>query len=503
MKQLQLKSIPFSTFKLAVRLLYFVASWLFLWLTYGDVLFELQEHSCWLLASPKELETLRIDMDLFTYIARGCLTIFAVPCLGALILSLVLSFAEYVTDYIFSPKRALTLLTYIPSVALLIYFCTNDMTLLYGHENSTIFKVVIISIIVLLVIWAVGGFLKSSANKNEGNVSPSYFLWNIAALLAVIVCVYLYSESDKEFRTTIAVKYYTAKCKWSKVASVAEKSGITTKIIAGHRAAALSQLGQIGDRLFKYDYDFPGFTSKGRVDNIRYTNETSAPYMLFYGGLLQPAYHFAIEQYVVYGNYKWALKLATKALVLKRDTVLADKMLGIIDRMPFEGEFVEKYRRYNHQPELMQNDPELAAVLDLKHIHENFEQGLGQPLAVTYFMSVSARNDSQRFQDLALAACLFCKNLNIFANKCSAIRNRNYIPKHFQEAIAFISSQSGNTNILSMYKVTPEINAMVKNFLTEQSMHRNDPDKGKSAMASKYKGTFIYYLFFENEQVGQ
>jgi len=500
MKQLQLKSIPYKVFKLSFRALFFVISWLFLWLTYGDVLFELQEHSCWLMASPKELETLRIPMDHFTYIARACLTIFAIPCLGAMVLALVLSFAEYVTDRIFAPKRALMLLTYVPSVALLVYFCTNDMTLLYSHENSTIFKVVIITIIVLLFAWAVGSFFKHSSAAKEGNVSPRYLLWNVAALLAVFACVYLYSESDKEFRTTIAVKYYTEKGKWSKVVSVAEKSGITTRIIAGHRAAALSQLGQIGDRLFKFSYDYPHFKSTGRIDNVRYTNETSAPYMLFYGGLLQPAYHYALEQYVVYGNYKWALKLVAKSLVLKRDTVLAEKVLGLLDRMPFEGGFVKKLRKYNSNPELMQKDPEFAAVLDLKHIHENFEQGLAQPLAVNYFMSISAKNESQRFQDLALVACLYCKNLNIFANKCSAIRSRNYTPKHFQEAIAFISATSGNTNILSMYKVSPEINAMVKNFLTEQSSHRNDPDKGKAAMASKYWGTFLYYYFFENEQ---
>lgn len=503
MKQLKLKSIPFKVFKLSFRALFFVASWLFLWIAYGDVLYELQEHSCWLIASPKEFLTLRIEIDLFTYIARACLTIFAIPWLGAMILSIVLSFVEYITDKICSPKQDWMLLSYIPSIALLVYFCTNDMTLLYGHENSTIFKVVLITLAVFILTWGVSYFFKHKRAVIDNNISPNRYIWHVVALIAVFFCVYLYAYSDKEFRTTIAVKYYTQKNQWKKVVSVAEKSGITTKIIAGHRAAALAQMGQIGDRLFNFCYDFPKVSLKGRKDNIRHTNETSSPYMLLYGGLLQPAYHFSFEQYVVYGNYKWALKLMAKSLVLKRDTVLAEKVLGIIDRMPFEGEFVKKFRNYNQHPELMQTDSELAPILDLNNPRENFEQGYGSPLAVNYFYMEPAKNDSQRYQDISLIACLYCKDLRRYAYQCSLIRDRNYIPRYFQEAIAMIAAFDGVTSILKMYNVSPEINASVNNFLAEIGNHRRDPDKGKAALAPKYRGTYIYYYYFENEQTGK
>jgi len=498
MAKLLSKSLHQSVYRYSLRFLFFICSWLYLWLMYGDVLFQLQEQSLWFFASPSEFDALKVHIDYFTYFARFCLTIFAIPALGALVLSVILSLIEFLTDCILKLNNTLYILSYIPSIVLMFIICSNDKTLFYGSENSTIFKVLSIVIVVFLFLLLICSIFRNKKYKMVENVKIKHFLFSFSLLLLSIFFVNVYASSDKEFRTIVSLKYYTHLCKWSKVASIAEESNIDSKVVAGYHALALAQLGQIGDRLFNVGYDFPEQKSFAKVDDIMQGSVLCNSDVLFYGGLTQPAYHYAFEYFIIYGNYKGYLKMMAKSLVLNNDVVLADRMLDIIERIPFESDFVKRYRYFNHNQSEMVKDPELAPVLDLKQPNEIFEQGFSKPLISNFYMRASSRGRSPRFQDLSLAACLYYKNLQLFSMKCNVLLKRNMIPKSFQEAVAMIVASNGHTDLLELYKISPKINASVQAFMTEQAKHRNEPDKGKAALSS-FRGTLMYYIFFENE----
>lgn len=495
------KSLPFKIVKLITRLIFFVICWLFLWLSYGDVLYQLQDQSLWFFASLKEFQQLKINIDIFTYIARFCLTIFYFPILGALVLSIILSLIEFLTDKILRLKPLYYILSYVPSVALLFYICSHDSTIYLGHENSEIFKVLLIALAVFVVIFLVSLFFRQKRdNKLDYQISITYPVFYLCSFVLSVFFANLYANRNPEFNTICSLKYYTDQKKWGKVASIAEKSDLSNKNIAGYHVLALAQMGQVGDRLFHVDYDFPIQKSFTKWDDIVYGSAICNPQLLFYAGLIQPTYHYSFEYFIIYGNFKGYLKMMAKSLVVNQDHILAKRMLDILARVPFEGDFVKKYSGYNQNPDQMKGDPELAPVIDIKQHFEDFEQGFGLPLVVNFYTRLGVKNISQRAQDLALASCLYYKNLQLFAYKCAILMKRNSVPKHFQEAIAMIAAANHNTELLKLYKISPEINANVTNFLTEQARHKNDADKGKSSM-SAFKGTLMYYMAFENDKL--
>jgi hypothetical protein len=59
--------------------------------------------------------------------------------------------------------------------------------------------------------------------------------------------------------------------------------------------------------------------------------------------------------------------------ILNQEKALAERYLFALEGVPFESDFVEKWRAYLVNPSLMNADQEIVNVLALKPLEENLE----------------------------------------------------------------------------------------------------------------------------------
>lgn len=489
-------AVDFKKAKNITRLTFFIAVWLILWLVYGDVLFVLQDNSLWIFASPSEFKTLLLPSDILTYISRFLLTFFAVKWLGSLVVALFLSIIEVMTDYILRVK--FLVVSYIPSLILLCILFSTDYDLYYENENSLFFKILLITTLVILVIMLVTLLIRG--RRKDGNIiTYKDSLMNLG-ILGVLLCFsVIYAIRDTEFMRMASIKYYANNQNWSKVAKLAEKSKNPTKGVAAYHAIAIAQMGQIGDRLFRISHDFDPIdvNSTNLKKKFLEGGLLYAPYIYLHSGLVQTAYHYSMEEIVMCGSYKSYLKVMTQAALLCREKKLVDKLLDILAKTPFEGDFVKKYRYYNNNPGEIIKDPILASIIELKPVQDTFEQVFETPLYVSYYDLLSGGSD--RALDLSLASCLYKKDLNGFASRCGVLMERKIIPRYFQEALVMMC-QITNPTVLQQFNISHEIYNSVTDFYNELDQHIRDKDKGKKALKGKFGKTYMYYNTFENKQ---
>lgn len=478
-----------------MRIAFFIGTWLLLWLSYGDVLHQMQEQSLWIFATAETFETLLMPSDILTYVSRAVLSLFAIPCIGALVIAVILSVMEILADSAIRPKQSLMAVTYIPSVAMMVVLYSADYRIYCYFENAIYIGIILVTFLVVAFLALVRLAISGKHRRSGGEISLKEFALTIAAVAVALFCADLYGARDGNFKTLATLKHLSEQGKWSKMARIAEKVDTPNRPVAAYHAIAIAQLGQVGDRLFRIHHDYLAKPKNQWEQKIENGGLTFLPDINFYTGLTQPAYHCAMEQMIMCGHYKCYLKTMIMAAVLNRDAKVAEKLLGILDRAPFEGKFVRKLRNLNANPELIKSDPQFAPVIELMPEYDSFEQAFERPLFMTYYTKLSSGSD--RALDLSLAASLYQKKVPEFASRCGALAERNIIPRYFQEALVMIC-QMNNPEALQMFNISHDIYSEVTEFNHVLSQHRTDSDKGKAAMRERFEGTYMYYNMFEN-----
>ncbi len=492
------RTIRLNDAKLVSRTLFFLLTWFSLWFVYGNVLFQLQENSLWIFATPAEFELLQLPGDYLTYFSRFFLTLFAVKWLGSLFVALILSCIELLSSYIIKVKASLFFISYLPSVFLLLVIFSSEYSLYYEQENSTIIKILLLVFVSVAMLSLAACAIRGKINhKIQAPISLRTFCTNVICIMLSLGASLIYATRDSEFIRIAAIKYYASQQKWSKVARIAEESEKPTKSVAAYHAIALAQMGQIGERLFRITHDFEPVSENSTNLKKKFLDGglMYAPYIYLHTGLTQTSYHYSMEEIVMSGTYKVHLKVMIQAAVINREKLVADKLLAILSLTPFEGDFVKKYRHFNEHPEDMDKDPILAPIIELKPDQDTFEQVFKTPLYISYYSMLSGGSD--RALDLALTSCLYTKDLNGFSSRCGALIDRNILPKHFQEALVMMC-QLSDPEALSHFKISRDIYNNVTDFYNELDNHNKDRDKGKAALKKKFGKTYMYYNTFEN-----
>jgi len=494
-------TISFNIAKSISNILFFIAVWFSLWFVYGNVLFQLQENSLWLFIAPSKCESLDLPSDYLTYISRFFLTIFKIKWLGSLFVTLVLYVIQQLTGYIIKIKTKFYFVSYIPSVILLLIIFSCSYDIYFEHEDSTIIKILLLSLIGFVTIsLVVSMFRNIKSERSKSTITFKTFFANISFIVIFLVSSVLYATRDDEFMRLASIKYNASIQNWKRVARIAEQSKQPTPMVAAYHAASISQLGQIGERLFRisHDYDYSYNTSLSSIPLKYYLGAglLYAPELYLNIGLVQPAYHYSMENMVMSGKYKGYLKVMVVSAILKHETELADKLLEILSRAPFEADFVSKYRFLNENPMAITQDPKLAPIIELVSMDDSFEQAYQQPLFLSYFSNLN--DGSERVADISLSSCLYQKDLNGFKSRYSALMSRKNLPRHFQEALVMMYKLSNVEAFLSNFNISLEVFNNVTDFYNELGLHSKDKDRGKSSLKKRFGKTYMYYYTFEN-----
>jgi hypothetical protein len=273
-----------------------------------------------------------------------------------------------------------------------------------------------------------------------------------------------------------------------------DNAKLSYRPIAAYYAIALVQTGQLAENLFdiRLDYDLlyvKGWSGDADVGTTYYLADCN-----FHAGLFRAATHTAMEQLTMNGPSLHDLKLLTRLALLDHDWALARKYLTIIDRTPFEGDFVERYGAMVGDSAAVAADPVFARVRLTEPVADSFESFYQSPIFLGYTAVLTAGRSMQALQQ-SLMANLYSKRMPEFLQRCRRLVGTTP-PRSIAEGLLIQAIKDPD-----LMKAFPQLEMLLDRFqlfLQDAMPYMQDRERGSEVLFEKYRGYYPYYYFFGN-----
>ena len=483
---------------------FFVLVWLWAWLWYGDVFRIAREYSFW---APDETLMYYLKgrpWEVMLWLGLALLQLFRWPAVGALCLAFMLSGSAWLTGYCLRLRGWWRLLQYLPAAAYLIATAYVGFDLYFECETGLIMGIPFLGSIVLLLL----AFIIRSFSHNH--TFPSIILrpndettWQYRTQILLVAAVTAATMGVTQWmrpyvRVVTHMQCLMMKQDWNgMILTARDHAELSYRTIAAYYAIALVQTGQQTNRLFdiRLDFDDP------YIHNYE-GNETSGNnyYIMdcdFHAGLIQTAIHHGVENMTMNGPSLRTLKLLTKCALLCGEWRVAEKYLRILEHVPFEGDFVSKYRAMVGHTELVDAEPEFAMVRLTEPVRDSFENFFVQPTFLGYNSALTEGRSVNALWN-SIMVHIYTKTMPQFIERCAPLQGSTP-PKSISEALALMAPKN------------PQLKVMFPSLQYEQTRMTNFFQDVKGYIGSfesrseharqlfpKYKGYYPYYYFFGN-----
>lgn len=268
--------------------------------------------------------------------------------------------------------------------------------------------------------------------------------------------------------------------------------------VAAFNVIALNQMGQVLERAFELDYDYPTvqLDSIGGMDEgVNYIAECN-----LHAGLVQPAYHYAMEQLVMSGPRLRYFKLMALTALINNERALCEKMLHVISQMPLQSAYVERMRQLLADDALRDADPMIARIRQFLPQEDKFEQNFRTPAFLGYNVGVLAGTDETL--NTSVAAALYSKDMENIILRASYLQQKRTLPLCVQQALVIASFK--RPGLLDRFPgIDKFVQNEVQNFAIEAApLSKDKSEEGKELMrktlVDNWKGTYMYYYYCGN-----
>lgn len=278
--------------------------------------------------------------------------------------------------------------------------------------------------------------------KNQENTIRSFLRKAIQTGIMVLttIAVMLFWYKDDNFHRELSMMRSIEEQNWQQVVKTANDiDGEPTRAIFLMRNLALQRLGRQGDELFSYPV---GAKRPNAPFTVRMVDTVGRLLYLEFG-LPNYSYRWCMENSVEYGWTVEKLKLMVRCSLLNNEMAAAQKYLSMLKKTDFQQDWVKKYAEYVHHPQLIADDPNMKAVMQLER-PDNFltaDQGQLESFLLEHFATAPAVNPI--LQEQALIAAMLTKNVPLFWQQLQIYtqlhRNEQPLPKHYQEAASLFA----------------------------------------------------------------
>lgn len=466
-------------------------------------------------------------------VGRALLTLFRYPWLGGMVLSIMLTLSCWLLGYAMKLTPRWRWIQWLPLAIYTGIFTYNGLNNYFEAETGYIMGIPL-CILVILMVWGV--IIRSFSKKH----SPALFslpkdetpMQNIlqlaTALIIGVVPAMIYGSIERPYVRPIAhMQVAVMEQDWDEVIETAHQNAeLSYRPMAAQYAIALVQKDMIAEGLFdiRLDYDSLFITGINEANHDAlnlYQMECD-----YHAGLTQTAYHHAMESMAMEGPTLRNLKMLCKTAILRNEWNLAEKYLTILDRVPFEGAFTEKYRAMLHDEQAVANDPEFAVIKETEPMHDLFENNLIQPVFLGYNAALppsEARSKKALYN--SLITNIYTKTMDDFLYRCQGLDAQG-TPTSIAQALALLSGK--HPEIREYFTATTYLLPELQSFLESTQEYINPragiteeekegllalgmtPSGGDTLTSAEnralharelftdYKGFYPYYYFFGN-----
>lgn len=498
-----------ATLLLPIPLIFFLLVWAWAGWWYADVFRTAREYSFW-----SADETLMQFMngrpwEMLWIVGRMLLTTYKWPILGGFIMAFMLSACTWALGYNLRLGGKIRCLQYIPAGIYMGIIAWQGFDVYYESETGMVMGIPFVATLALLVVSLI---IKSFSRKPV----PRFFrrpqdetplqnrLSLLFAILAVASAVVITLQFRPYVRITTTMQCQMMRQDWNAMQQTAKsKSDLSYRTIAAYYAISLVQTDRICENLFdiRMDYDEPYMHAWGgnESNGLTYYVQDAD----YYAGLVQTAIHHGMENMTMCGPTLRTLKLLTKCALLRSEWKVASKYLHILEKVPFEGDFIDKYKPMLYNKEAVNTNREFAMIRLLEPARDAFENNFVQPVFLGYNAALVEGHSMNALKN-SLAVNIYTKTMPQFLMRCQPLVGSTP-PANVSDALTLMSGK--NPDILKSFPNLEFNQQKLSSFLAETQQYiqatgtlTSSENRALHAreLWDKWKGYYPYYYFFGN-----
>lgn len=476
----------------------FITILLFFTWGYGDVIWRAEQES-YISTSPDTMHYLLSQpFGKVYWLSRWVLLLFKYPIVGGVLMAAIYTLTAWLADKAFCVKSQWKGIGFILPVAQIGWILYRGFNLYYKNEPS-LFIVVAFAVLAVVALLALASWFinrKKEQKESQTNIRPYGMLLSVLLIAATI-------GSARYFNQNVIITAQLQRMQWEQqwddMITLARSARQPSRSVAAYHAIALEETDQLLDGMFEIAYDFP----KLKLDSI----EGNEEYTLFledcnfHAGLLNASYRNCMDRVVMDGPRLYYFKRMAVCALLNGEKALCRKYLTLVNNVPFESEFVEKYTAMLNNTTLIKDDAELTHMLSLIPRETNFEQQYTNPLFLGYNVGLTSGSDATLLT--SIAACLYGKDLQNAMLRIQVLLQKGMtLPHSVQEAICIAALKNPE-----MLKQIPQVSQYVPNeistFLMDAKPYINDRLKLRHELRKQWLGSYVYYYYTENNDPDQ
>ncbi|MDR1517199.1 MAG: DUF6057 family protein [Dysgonamonadaceae bacterium] len=295
--------------------------------------------------------------------------------------------------------------------------------------------------------------------------------------------------------------WYSRSGQWDKILEQS-KGKITYYRKLCYVNLALSECGELGDRMFAFEQRDPwGLISTWDKTTIISLLHSDITFSMDYIALSQ---EMAFEAYVsaMNGGNPRALKRLVQTNLIFGAYPVAEKYIRILENTLAYRDWAKSQRRFLYNDEAVENDSLLGAKK--RSLPANSELSLRTDIETELQQIVENNPDSRSAFEYLVASRLLAKDLEkikLLLDKYLELKNRSasserlVLPRHLQEAICILNESEPSTWAgLGVSDETADRFIAFKQILLS---NRNNPNALPAIMARQFGHTYWYFVAFK------
>lgn len=341
--------------------------------------------------------------------------------------------------------------------------------------------------------------------RTAGSIKLMWLSTRLAGIITAIIVFsftvsVLVTRYNSQTSRVINLEKLVFEERWNDVISYQEKYPSGNLIGQYFYNIALSETGQLCDRLFYGHQDF-GTGSLMLNWSSDYLNWGS--FAFYTTGLANEAQRWVFEEMVVYGCRPQNMHLLVKTSLLTGHYRMAEKYAGILKHTLFYKSWAEKYSTMARDTSLILSDPELGKKV--KSLPRNdFFVSLESPEDNLPVLFDENRSRKEAFEYM-MAWLLLEKDVETLVSNVKLMKNLGYthIPRHIEEAIMIYYNSQNVLPDLGGLQISNDTRIRFGQYFTNYVSARENPAMMQETMRKKFGNTFWYFFHFGQTPVKQ
>lgn len=425
--------------RLSPYLLGFIFIFIFCSFIYGDVFTRAEQDSFFTFDATSMKFLTDQSLGYIYWGGRFILIAFKSMWTGALLLSLILTGTAWCLASSMSLPPRLRGLSFLVPFLILGWMVWRGTSIYYKNEPSLIVLVPLGILLLSAILAGASALLRKKKAKDSSCKISALNQGNLCIILFSVIlysCTLIFNQNEI---LTARMQNSILREDFNNLVEDGLSARHPSRAVAAYYTIGLIQTDQLYDRLFQIPFNFPETTRLDKKDG----SEEYGIFLAdcnFFAGLLNPSYHMALEHIVMNGPRLYYLKRLAICSVMKGEKELSRKYMKIIESIPFEKSFVNKYSPMIDHPELAKNDPVLSRVYALEPLENRFEQNYRAPAFLGY--NIGLRSGREAALIPSIMACLYSKDLpNSMERALQLRRNGTPLSPALQQAIVIFGQK--------------------------------------------------------------